>query len=393
MHQLLGGSRGTRGQVGETGGEHDQDQDGSHREQPGGPAGLGDHDQQPGTEGDAERGELPAGVSADTGDSEQRRCEDELGDGDDDQGDMSEVEPGDPNPRRAGGGADDPVGEIGHRLGRTDPDPSLERSELLRVDRTRRAAVEVGVSGLLFERGCLAVESSREQHTYLGAAHVHWSTGRAEKFPRTARNLATIGAIALCVATSVEASSTEGSDVDDLTALAMQARDGDRAAITAFVRASQADVWRLCAHLVDPGAADDLTQDTYLRALPALARFRGDASARTWLLGIARRTCADAIRSRQRQRTLVDRLARRHHHQDAQRPDTTSEPVVLDDAIAALDDDRRGAFVLTQIIGLSYQEAADACDCPLGTIRSRVARARAELVAALGPGTEDVAEI
>lgn len=181
--------------------------------------------------------------------------------------------------------------------------------------------------------------------------------------------------------------------MDDLTALAMQARDGHRVAITAFVRASQADVWRFCAHLVDPGAADDLTQDTYLRALPALARFRGDASARTWLLGIARRTCADAIRSRQRERTLIDRLTRRHHHQHAQQPDTTSGPVVLADAIAALDDDRRSAFVLTQILGLSYQEAAQACDCPVGTIRSRVARARADLVAALDSGFEDVAEI
>jgi RNA polymerase sigma-70 factor (ECF subfamily) len=52
--------------------------------------------------------------------------------------------------------------------------------------------------------------------------------------------------------------------------------------------------------------------------------------------------------------------------------------------LPALDGDRREAFVLTQIVGLSYAEAAEVCDCPVGTIRSRVARARAELINATG---------
>jgi RNA polymerase sigma-70 factor (ECF subfamily) len=52
--------------------------------------------------------------------------------------------------------------------------------------------------------------------------------------------------------------------------------------------------------------------------------------------------------------------------------------------VAALEPERREAFVLTQVVGLSYAEAAEVCACPVGTIRSRVARARADLVAALG---------
>jgi RNA polymerase sigma-70 factor (ECF subfamily) len=52
--------------------------------------------------------------------------------------------------------------------------------------------------------------------------------------------------------------------------------------------------------------------------------------------------------------------------------------------VAALEPERREAFVLTQVVGLSYAEAADVCSCPVGTIRSRVARARADLVSALG---------
>ena len=60
------------------------------------------------------------------------------------------------------------------------------------------------------------------------------------------------------------------------------------------------------------------------------------------------------------------------------------EGVALRALLAELDPDRREAFVLTQVVGLSYAEAAEVCGCPVGTIRSRVARARDHLVAALG---------
>lgn len=166
--------------------------------------------------------------------------------------------------------------------------------------------------------------------------------------------------------------------VDDLTRLAIEARDGDAAALGRFVRDSQVDVWRLAAHLVDREAADDITQETYERALKALARFRGDASARTWLLAIARHTCADTIRRRRRMRVREDRL-RALAEDRSDRPDPGFE---LDDLLADLDPDRRTSFVLTQLLGYSYAEAAEVCECPVGTIRSRVARARAELAQA-----------
>ena len=66
-------------------------------------------------------------------------------------------------------------------------------------------------------------------------------------------------------------------------------RDGDRSALLHALRASQADVWRLATHLVGPQEADDVTQDVFVRAWRALPAYRGDASARTWLLAIARR--------------------------------------------------------------------------------------------------------
>jgi RNA polymerase sigma-70 factor (ECF subfamily) len=71
-------------------------------------------------------------------------------------------------------------------------------------------------------------------------------------------------------------------------------------------------------------------------------------------------------------------------------PDPTGN-VDLDALLAELDADQRAAFVLTQVLGLRYAEAANAVGCPVGTIRSRVARAREALVAALAPPDEDVA--
>jgi RNA polymerase sigma-70 factor (ECF subfamily) len=169
--------------------------------------------------------------------------------------------------------------------------------------------------------------------------------------------------------------------VDDLTALALAAGGGDRVALASFVRRTQADVWRFCAHVNSWAEADDLTQETFLRAIPALARFEGRSSARAWLLSIARRTCADAVRRAVRHRHLTEKVA--HQHAADAHPAASSE-VDLHLLLDRLDDDRRHAFVLTQILGLSYAQAAEACDCPIGTIRSRVARAREDVMRELG---------
>jgi RNA polymerase sigma-70 factor (ECF subfamily) len=105
----------------------------------------------------------------------------------------------------------------------------------------------------------------------------------------------------------------------------------------------------------------------------------GRSSARTWLITIARRVCADAVRDAVRARRLTPAPVRN--------VDDPAGAVAVRALVAALEPDRREAFVLTQVLGLSYAEAAEVCSCPVGTIRSRVARARAELVDGLGSGT------
>lgn len=165
--------------------------------------------------------------------------------------------------------------------------------------------------------------------------------------------------------------------VDELTALAIAARDGDRVALRALVRATHAEVWRVCAHLAGREAADDLAQDVYLRAVGALPAFRAEASARTWLLGIARRAAADAIRGEQRWRRLTRMAPVSRDDGDA------SAEVEFEILVRGLDEQPRAAFVLTQLVGLTYAEAAVVCGCPIGTVRSRVARARETLRAAV----------
>jgi RNA polymerase sigma-70 factor (ECF subfamily) len=162
---------------------------------------------------------------------------------------------------------------------------------------------------------------------------------------------------------------------DPLRPLLDAAAEGDDHAVAELVRRTQPDVWRLCVALGSTGEEQDLVQETYLRALGSLASYRGDAPVRAWLLSIARHVCADHVRRRERQRRLLDRV--RPHPLDAVSPAHTS----IDDLLAELTTDRREAFVLTQMLGLSYEEAAATLGCPIGTVRSRVARARADLAA------------
>jgi RNA polymerase sigma-70 factor (ECF subfamily) len=166
--------------------------------------------------------------------------------------------------------------------------------------------------------------------------------------------------------------------VDETTSLLVAERDGDRLALGAFIRSTQAEVWRLARHLVGADDAEDVTQDVYVRAWRALPDYRGDAGARTWLLAIARRACADAVRKRTRQRRLRARI-------EAQpRPTVTGgSSTDLDALVAVLPPDRREAFVLTQVVGCSYEEAATISGVPVGTIRSRVSRAREALAQAV----------
>ncbi len=179
----------------------------------------------------------------------------------------------------------------------------------------------------------------------------------------------------LDLVTDYPASTVDDQDlVDELTRLLLEAKRGDRAALENFVRRTQPEIWRFCARIVGLAEADDATQETYVGAWRSLASFRGDSSARTWLFVIARRTAFKILRRRERWAEAARRSEGRVSFPNE------GSLVEVDELLAVLDADRRAALVLTQVIGFSYAETAEICQCPVGTVRSRVARARGDLL-------------
>jgi RNA polymerase sigma-70 factor (ECF subfamily) len=181
---------------------------------------------------------------------------------------------------------------------------------------------------------------------------------------------------------------------ESITSWALAARGGDPDAVERFVSALHRDVLRYVAHLCgDPQSADDLAQETFLRALSSLHRFEGRSSARAWLLSIARRAVIDSYRyaaARPRLHDVPDWQLAVELAQPCDLPGF-DEGVALFELLAALPEERREAFVLTQMLGLPYAEAAKLSDCPVGTVRSRVARARTTLMDLLAEAEAPVA--
>jgi RNA polymerase sigma-70 factor (ECF subfamily) len=167
-----------------------------------------------------------------------------------------------------------------------------------------------------------------------------------------------------------------------------RARGGDLTAFEDLVRAHQADVYRLALHLVrDPPTAEDVTQEAFVRAYRSLRRFRGGSKFSTWLFRITRNCAVDAIRRRERRRT---------YEQAAQEREVPIEEpslrLALEQAIEALAPELREPFVLIEVVGLSYDEAAAVLGAPIGTLKSRMHRARRVLVDEL-EGEERTGEV
>ncbi|MCP9944202.1 sigma-70 family RNA polymerase sigma factor [Streptomyces somaliensis] len=169
---------------------------------------------------------------------------------------------------------------------------------------------------------------------------------------------------------------------DQITEWALAAARGDASAAEDFVSATRPHVWRFIVRACgDAQSADDLTQETYLRALRSLPRFAARCHARAWLLSIARRVVVDRYRSNAARPRLADTADWQTAAERAQQTGLPGfdEGVALLDLLESLDRPRRESFILTQVRGLSYEEAASVAGCPIGTVRSRVNRARQNL--------------
>ena len=157
--------------------------------------------------------------------------------------------------------------------------------------------------------------------------------------------------------------------------LIRSAAAGDEAAFTTLMRSAQPHVWRFLRHLLgDDELAADVTQETFVRVHGALGRFRHQARFSTWLFRIARNAAVDEQRRGARRDRMQSAIARPRPAVDA------SLGAEVRAALASLSPRLREAFVLVEVFGQPYQEAADVLSVPVGTVKSRVFRARLELV-------------
>ncbi len=158
-----------------------------------------------------------------------------------------------------------------------------------------------------------------------------------------------------------------------------RARQGDLAAFEELVRTYQAEVFRFARHLTrDRTAAEDVTQEAFLRAFRFIGGYRGETRFSSWLLRITRNCAIDA--ARKQHYPIVDQDAR------PERAGAVANAVVraeLDAALASLGTEHRETFLLVEVLGLSHREVADVLGVRVGTVKSRMFRARQALCRAL----------
>lgn len=174
-------------------------------------------------------------------------------------------------------------------------------------------------------------------------------------------------------------------------------RAGDPHAFERVVRTHYERVFRLCLRMTgSPADAEDLTQDTFLRIHRKAAHFRGDSDLSTWIYRIAYNQCLDHLRRRRRRpadsldgyeesgRSLPDPASGPEEHAFAR-----VEAQRVRAALASLPEEYRAVVILREIEDLSYEQIAAVLRCPVGTVRSRLARGRRLLIERLEGSVQD----
>src|SRR5450755_5137120 len=187
--------------------------------------------------------------------------------------------------------------------------------------------------------------------------------------------------------------------------LVERVKQGDVKAFEMLVVKYQRRIERLVGRMVrDVDLVPDIAQETFIRAYRALPQFRGDSAFYTWLYRIAVNTAKKSLMELKRD-PLVTEAARASRDDDDDRPRIENEPsdsatpeallaskqiaAAVNFAVEALSEDLRQAITLREIEGLSYEEIAEVMNCPIGTVRSRIFRAREAISAKVKPMLEN----
>ncbi|MBK1780995.1 RNA polymerase sigma factor RpoE [Advenella sp. WQ 585] len=185
-------------------------------------------------------------------------------------------------------------------------------------------------------------------------------------------------------------------DVD--AELVARVQKGDKRAFDLLVLKYQRKIMRLLSRMLNNHAeVEDIAQETFIKAYRALPQFRGDSAFYTWLYRIAINTARNWLSSNQRKMLVSDTFETKDGETFSQSDnlidiDTPESRMVsreigqtVNKAIEDLPEDLRTAIVLREIEGLSYEEIAQTMECPIGTVRSRIFRAREAIAARLKP--------
>lgn len=180
--------------------------------------------------------------------------------------------------------------------------------------------------------------------------------------------------------------------------LVERVQSGDQEAFGLLVAKYQRKLLRLVMRLVrDPGEAEDVTQEAFIKAYRALPNFRGESAFYTWLYRIGVNTAKNWLIAQGRRAPLLNDIVSDENEgsdaeallQDVETPERMllSKQIgeTVNAAMEALPEDLRTAITLREIEGLSYEEIAQVMDCPIGTVRSRIFRARDAIAARLRP--------
>ncbi|MEY3356679.1 MAG: hypothetical protein RL132_493 [Pseudomonadota bacterium] len=187
--------------------------------------------------------------------------------------------------------------------------------------------------------------------------------------------------------------------------LVERVKQGDQRAFALLVAKYERRVQRLLSRLVrDSAEIEDITQEAFIKAYRALPQFRGESAFYTWLYRIAINTAKNYLATKSRRPVTVGEFQGADDGEffdlgDVVEDNNTPDAVLhsrqvaeaVNAAIEALPEDLKAAITLREIEGLSYEEIAQAMDCPIGTVRSRIFRAREAIAQRLRPllGTKE----
>ena len=173
---------------------------------------------------------------------------------------------------------------------------------------------------------------------------------------------------------------------------------GEKAAFDLLVIKYQRKIFRLLSRLIrDPGEVEDVAQEAFIKAYRALPNFRGDSAFYTWLYRIAINTAKNWLVSQGRRAPTTtetdiedaETFDDGEHLRDLNTPDamllTRQVADAVNRAIERLPEELKTAIVLRELEGLSYEEIAETMNCPIGTVRSRIFRAREAIAEELRP--------